>query len=735
MARLVVLFVCFLSSWLRAQAEIPYAADILRVSVIDAAGGVWKNFDNPPFPALKDIPLKAGTVLAYPKGRMPEIYSFADGTAAPAHWTESDIPFRIVVSRCDTLQEQTFRLEAVPFSVPETQQMLAPYLHALEVTDARGAAEFHLAAGRYHLRSTDSRFLFYNDILEVPGGETKITALLARPVQIRTADEKGATVEGCRIVYSIKVRPYGKACTDWARGGGYSGDASGALLPVMGKMMVHAWCPGRLPLAREFDLGTIGSTLRIEGGRAGIIAGEIIEVTGNPRKDVTLALYRNGGFFPLMTTRTDARGFFQFEGLPEGRYLLTDRATENMDHYLGGAEMPLKLILVKGSGSSSPAADMNFQLIALPPPSGVDVEQTVELEQGQSVHLNFETGKPRIWEGRVADRSGRKLAGATLQCDGVSATTDAEGLFHFFSPKARLGLCTFTLDGFLPLELRDVEMDKAPKGITLSGSAVVQAEIRWPAGIPFTMPPEIQFLREGQPLPSDKTVGFHSDNGRILITLKAELEEGPCVLSLHGEGLKTYTSNPVTLEAGKPHTFGAVELEAGTAEPEAQHHAGSITISLADRSGAPAANTAFAVMQIRGNGAEPGMAMSSTDAEGRRTLEDAQEILNLYAEGPGGYLFADGPALAPCNQTRACRLVLNPPNTLAVTIRSLEPGTESFEITVTTPLGIARQTATRDRTVTFPNSASPADITIRADGKEIFTTQMVVKDGGNELNL
>jgi len=151
-----------------------------------------------------------------------------------------------------------------------------------------------------------------------------------------------------------------------ARGGGYSGDASGALLPVMGKMMVHAWCPGRLPLAREFDLGTIGSTLRIEGGRAGIIAGEIIEVTGNPRKDVTLALYRNGGFFPLMTTRTDARGFFQFEGLPEGRYLLTDRATENMDHYLGGAEMPLKLILVKGSGSSSPAADMNFQLIALP---------------------------------------------------------------------------------------------------------------------------------------------------------------------------------------------------------------------------------------------------------------------------------------------------------------------------------------------------------------------------------
>jgi len=228
---------------------------------------------------------------------------------------------------------------------------------------------------------------------------------------------------------------------------------------------------------------------------------------------------------------------------------------------------------------------------------------------------------------------------------------------------------------------------QGPKGITLSGSAVVQAEIRWPAGIPFTMPPEIQFLREGQPLPSDKTVGFHSDNGRILITLKAELEEGPCVLSLHGEGLKTYTSNPVTLEAGKPHTFGAVELEAGTAEPEAQHHAGSITISLADRSGAPAANTAFAVMQIRGNGAEPGMAMSSTDAEGRRTLEDAQEILNLYAEGPEA-IFRRRPRTGALQPNPRLSVGPQSPNTLAVTIRSLEPGTESFEITITTPLGI-----------------------------------------------
>ena len=93
MARLIVVFMLILSSRLNAQSEIPYGADILRITVLDAAGGVWKSFDKPPFPALKDLPMTSGTVLAYPQGRMPEIYTFADGTAAPSHWAEADVPF------------------------------------------------------------------------------------------------------------------------------------------------------------------------------------------------------------------------------------------------------------------------------------------------------------------------------------------------------------------------------------------------------------------------------------------------------------------------------------------------------------------------------------------------------------------------------------------------------------------------------------------------------------------
>jgi hypothetical protein len=714
--------------------ESPYPADVLKVTILDKSGTLWKSFEKAPFPALKDVPFKEGKVLAYRKGRLPEINDLVNGRLSVVPWIKEEVSVRISVSRCDTLEPQSFKVEAAPVFVPGAQKPLAHFLSACLTADGEGAGEFFLPSGHYVLRSSDGRFLFLDDALAVPDREKKVTALLAHPVEVRSTDEKGSPTEGCRIVYSVKVNPYGRACPAFSKEGGWSGNPAHGILPVNGKLAVHAWCPGLLAFSKDFDLRNVGPILFLEGERAGTIEGEVRDEAGNPVKEYLIALYKKGGLFPLKTVRTDAQGLFRFENLRSGGYLITDKAGEDLDAQF--QDMPSKIIPVAGPRDMrAGVTGAAFQMTAVPEPEGNEIEKTVELEKGRTVRLDFELGRERIWEGRVVDRSGRLLERTDISCDGIKTLSGKGGMFSLEFRKAQLVSCWFHKEGYRPVELKDVDPENAPAEITLSGTANFRAEIRYPSGASFASPPSIKFMKDGKPSPASLNMGIRMDKAGAVISVKAELEDGACVLSIRGAGFKPYTSKPFNLLAGQTYECGVVELEAGTPEPEAPAGTGSITVFLTDRAGNPVPDAPLAVLLIQYDRAETGMAVIQTDEGGMWVFDGCREFLRLYSDGPQGFLFAEGPALVPCNEQRICRFALHPPNSLAVTIHSLEPGAEAFEITVTTPLGIARLTVERGKAATFTNLASPADITIRVEGQEIFSTRMDVKDGENELNL
>ena len=371
----------------------------------------------------------------------------------------------------------------------------------------------------------------------------------------------------------------------------------------------------------------------------------------------------------------------------------------------------------------------------LKPPAGLEIEKVVELDKGQTVHLSFLVGRERTYEGRIADRAGRRLEGTSIKCDGSGTISGADGKFRLKSRKARLDSCSFYKEGYHPFELKNVDLEKAPSEITLSGTATFKTEVRIPPGAPFKSPPRMHFIKDGKPMGASLSMEWRMESTGTTMSMEAEIEDGSCVLSIRGVGLKPYLSKPFLLLAGQTYDFGVVYLEVGEAEAEPQAQTGSITVFLTDRAGNAAPEAPLAVMEIRYERPEPGMAAARTDEGGMKVFEGSKEFLKLYADGPRGFLFVEGPALAPCNRQRICRFALNPPNTLAVTIRSLEPEAESFEINITMPLGIARLTTERGKTATFTNLASPADISISANGQEVFATRMDLKDGENALDL
>ncbi len=692
-----------------------FSEEYLKLTLLSKEKEFLKEYDHPNIPKIEDIHIKEGFLIYYPNGKPPIVYKFKGNKKEIFFEEKNLIKFTLSFKECEDLSE----VEGFFKVTPEKEIKDFPFDKNYYFLLLKDLKEIYLKEGNYKIEELEGKY-FYPKIADFK--ENELIFYPSFKSEIFVSDQKGERFDFCKSRITYEVSNYGKRCEDLKNFNYKEGSNFYYTFPSKANIKFDVFCEGGGVFSKVFKSIEIGKKFFINLNRLGKIEGLIKDKKGNPVKEYPLSIYYNDETIPLKETKTDEKGYFAFNNLKSGDYIIKDSPEYT---FLEGKYLDYKSEKETMAMIGIPEISVRIS----PGYKGTYFEEKVYLKEGEKKFIELEMPDFKIWEGKVLSELNEPIPDVSIYYEGKEiGKTDFEGKFKIEIKEGVENYVTFSKIGY------SIHREKISENLSdiiiLKGLGTFKAKIYLSKDFDYSLMNYI--FKELKIFKEDEKITARQAQIKItkdILDYECELEEGTYTFKILGKKFKPFTSSPFTIYSGKDYDYGTINLELKEKEEEEKQ----IKILIKNPDETPA--YASVIINIVPLTEENSLFLSkSTNENGLCIIDFPSENFYydfLYAESEKGFILLEKEELEIYKNLFSFEINLKVGNSLKIKIENLEDKNKPYELILRFKNGIIKEKILFGEEKIYKNLISPVEIEILFEDSTIWKERIELKEGEN----